>query len=89
MYEKTKPGLREVKMKTERDRENRREEGNCRKRGSLVRHFPQSNPQFKVGGTQRLEKKNKKNYKEEISKILHTPVCIVSNDSPPDFSFSV
>lgn len=38
----------ERERETGRDRENRRKEGNCRKRGSLVRHYPQSNPQFQV-----------------------------------------
>lgn len=38
----------ERERETERDRGNGRDEGNCRKRGSLVRHYPQSNPQFQV-----------------------------------------
>lgn len=38
----------EREREMERERENRREEGNCRKGGSLVRHYPQSNPQFQV-----------------------------------------
>lgn len=35
-------------METARDSGDRREGCNCRKKGSLARHYPQSNPQFKV-----------------------------------------
>lgn len=36
----------ERERERERDREESREDSNCRKGASLVRHYPESNPQF-------------------------------------------
>lgn len=78
---------------TERDSENWREEGNCRKRGSLARHYPQSNPQFKVrGNTERETREEEENQtvKEQLKmKNIPSLVYIVSNDILSNFSPSV
>lgn len=73
---------RECERETERDRENRREEGNCRKGGSLVRHYPQSNPQFQVKrNTEGAWKKLKQTRTERRNNHLSN-VYVVENFSP-------
>lgn len=74
-----------------RDGENRREEGNCRKGGSLVRHYPQSNPQFQVTrNTQgaRQEEEEKQTRREQLNNIS-SPVYAASKDVVLKFSPSV
>lgn len=63
---KLRGGEREANQVSERMRE-RREEDNCRKRGSLVRHYPQSNPQFQVRRKRQRETKGKKRNKTGCS----------------------
>lgn len=80
-----------MEMGTERDSENRREEGNCRKRGSLARHYPQSNPQFKVRGNTERETREEEENQTVKEQLKNTPslVYIVSNDILSNFSPSV
>ena len=74
----------------ERDRENRREEGNCRKGGSLVRHYPQSNPQFQVRrNTERDYRKKEIQTRMELLNNTQSLVCVVSNNVVSNFSPSL
>lgn len=59
-FEGKKRGTNQV---SERMRESRAED-NCRKRGSLVRHYPQSNPQFQVRRKRQREAEGKKRNKK-------------------------
>lgn len=68
----------------ERQRENRGKEGNCRKGGSLVRHYPQSNPQF-LGHEEQRERGEKEETQTRLEQLNKTPTsaCVLSNFSPP------
>lgn len=73
---------RECERETERDREKRREEGNCRKGGSLVRHYPQSNPQFQVKRNTEGDWKKLKQTRMELRNNHLSNVYVVKNFSP-------
>lgn len=87
---KEKMNKTKLKRGFERERETERtgEEGNCRKGGSLVRHYPQSNPQFQVmRNTERLEKKERQTVMEQL-RSSPSPAYEVSNDVVPNYVVS-